>query len=57
MQMTNDKLALKFPNFKFRGYIMDIHGKCDEINVVQKAHVDPSKVKEDNFLATLHLEE
>lgn len=55
--MANDKLAMKFPNFKFRGYIMDMHGKCEEIKVVQKAHIDPAKAKEDNFLATLHLEE
>lgn len=31
MQMARDKLAQKFPNFKFTGYLMDLHGQCKKI--------------------------
>jgi hypothetical protein len=47
MQMAHDKLCAIFPNFKFRGYLMDIHGKCIDLPIVTHAKVDPSKVKED----------
>jgi hypothetical protein len=47
MQMAHDKLAAIFPNFKFRGYLMDIEGKCIDLPIVSSAKVDPSKVKED----------
>lgn len=43
--MAQDKLAAVFPNFKFRGFLMDIDGKCTEIPVISKEKVDPSKVK------------
>jgi hypothetical protein len=33
MQKTRDALALKFPNFKFTGYLMDLEGKCMKIEV------------------------
>jgi len=29
MQLAYDKLAHKYPSFEFKGYLMDIHGKCD----------------------------
>lgn len=51
MQMAHDKLAAIFPNFKFRGYLMDIQGKVIDIPVKSTPKVDPSKVKEDVFLA------
>ena len=31
MQMARDKLAHKFPSFKFRGYLMDLTGECTPI--------------------------
>lgn len=51
--MAHDKLAAIFPNFKFRGYLMDIQGKTIEIPVKSTPKIDPSKVKEDVFLAEL----
>lgn len=32
---------------------MDIEGKCTEIPIIDKQKVDPSKVKEDEFLSSL----
>jgi hypothetical protein len=33
MQLSYDKLAKTFPNFKFRGFLMDIEGKSIELQV------------------------
>jgi hypothetical protein len=45
MQMAHDKLAEIFPSFTFRGFLMDIEGKCIELPIVQRAKIDHSKVK------------
>lgn len=47
MQLARDKLATIFPNFKFRGYLMDIQGKCIELPIIEKDKISPDKVKED----------
>lgn len=31
MQLTHDKLAKLFPNFKFRGYLMDLEGSASNL--------------------------
>lgn len=51
MQKAHDKLAAIFPNFKFRGFLMDIEGKVIDIPIQMTPKIDPSKVKEDVFLA------
>ena len=47
MQMAHDKLALLFPNFKFRGYLMDLEGKCIELPINENLKAEPIKVFED----------
>jgi hypothetical protein len=53
MQMAHDKLANMFPNFKFRGFLMDIEGKSIELPIIEKEKIHPSKVREDKFLSSL----
>ena len=36
MQLAHDKLATVFPNLSFRGFLMDINGKCIELTVQEK---------------------
>lgn len=36
MQLAHDKLASVFPNLTFRGFLMDINGKCIELTVEEK---------------------
>lgn len=51
--MAHDKLAAVFPNFQFRGFLMDIKGNAIELPIENRPKVDPNKVKEDDFLTTL----
>jgi hypothetical protein len=53
MQMAYDRLAKIFPNFKFRGYLMDIDGKCVELHVNGGHKLHSHDAKEDSFLANL----
>lgn len=54
MQMAHDKLAALFPNFKFRGYLMDLKGQCIHIptqhNLKSEQHY---QTIEDEFLSSL----
>lgn len=53
MQLAHDKLARLFPNFKFKGYLMDLEGKCIELLIKQTPKIDSSRVIEDIFLTSL----
>ena len=33
MQMAKDKMHKLFPNYPFRGFLMDLDGKCVEIEL------------------------
>ena len=33
MQMAKDKMKKIFPNYPFRGFLMDLDGKCTEIEL------------------------
>jgi hypothetical protein len=50
MQKAYDALALVFHNMKFKGFLMDLDGKCIELPVAKDPTIK-SQAKEDPFLA------
>jgi len=35
IKLTKEKLKGKFPNFRFRGFLMSLDGKCKEIHTTE----------------------
>ena len=53
MQSAYDLLAVKFPNFTFKGYLMDIKGNCKELEINREVKYDHTKTtatQKDSFL-------
>ena len=43
--MARDKLKTVFPNFNFRGFLMDINGNCIQLEIKEKSEGNACKSK------------
>lgn len=54
LQKAHDMLLEKFPDFEFKAYLMDLHGKLEEVEIKKKKRKLKKKHDPDNFLAEMN---
>lgn len=54
MQMARDRLAVKFPKFNFKGYLMNLHGECTRLDIDESVKcVTEKPTDHDEFLSQM----